>query len=137
MLALIKCDECNRVWVGDAVTENDRNYPDPADRSLGPELGVNQRWREGRSSFIPSTQIDTRIHEVAPVTGDLTAKSFVLQHHYSGTYPAARFRFGLYRATSLVGVAVFSHPCNDKVITSTFGCKPLEAVELGRFLEAK
>lgn len=66
---------------------------------------------------------------------DHTARAFVEQHHYSGSYPAARFRFGLYRHGRLVGVAVFSHPCNDRVLTSIFPAVALRAaVELGRFV---
>ncbi len=95
-----------------------------------------QRWRERRDLYLPATEtIDTRRYEVAPIAEDRSVKAFVLQHHYSGTYPAARFRFGLYRGSLLVGVAVFSHPCNNAVLTGTFpGVEPLACVELGRFV---
>jgi hypothetical protein len=57
----------------------------------------NQRWLFGRSTYRPAGEtIDTRRYEVAPILGDGPAKSFVLAHHYSASYPAARFRFGLY-----------------------------------------
>jgi hypothetical protein len=96
---------------------------------------VNQRWRDRRATFRATGEpIDTRHYEVAPIAGDSVAKAFVLQHHYAGTYPAARFRFGLYRRTELVGVAVFSHPCNDAVLTNVFPVKATDAVELGRFV---
>src|SRR5262249_12647783 len=55
-------------------------------------------------------------------------------HHYSASYPAARWRFGLYRRGELAGVAVFSHPCNDRALTNIFDCRALDAVELGRFV---
>jgi hypothetical protein len=59
----------------------------------------------------------------------------VLAHHYAGTYPAARWRFGLYRGAELVGVAVFSHPCNEAVITSALPVTAAtDGVELGRFV---
>jgi hypothetical protein len=34
----------------------------------------------------------------------------------------------------LQGVAVFSHPCNDRVLTSIFPGQPTDSVELGRFV---
>ncbi len=48
------------------------------------------------------------------------AKHFVERHHYSGSYAAARFRFGLYRRAQLVGVAIFSHSTNNKTLTDLF-----------------
>jgi hypothetical protein len=96
---------------------------------------VNQRWRNGRDRYRPPDEpINPKHYEVAQLAGDVEAKAFVLAHHYSGTYPAARFRFGLYRGPDLVGVAVYSHPTNDRVLTSVFDCSPREAVELGRFV---
>lgn len=96
---------------------------------------MTQRWRERRDSYRPSGEpIQTRDYEVAPLHDDATAKAFVQRHHYSGTYPAARFRFGLYRHGDLVGVSVFSHPCNDKVLTNVFPGEPKDSVELGRFV---
>jgi hypothetical protein len=65
---------------------------------------------------------------------DTSAKSFVLAHHCSGTYPAARWRFGLFRRGELQGVAVFSHPCHDRVLTRVFPGRATDSVELGRFV---
>jgi len=93
-----------------------------------------QRWRAGRAHFrCPEEVIATRQYEVAPIADDRTAKAFVTLHHYSRSYPSARFRMGLYRHDQLVGVAVFSHPCNDRVLDVL----PVErgaGVELGRFV---
>lgn len=95
----------------------------------------NQRWRDRRGSYRPAGEtIQTALYEVATIPGDAVAKAFVTGHHYSGTYPAARFRFGLYRRAELLGVAVFSHPTNDAVLTSVFPCEAIEAVELGRLV---
>lgn len=96
----------------------------------------NQRWRERRDSYRPPGElIRTDQYDVEPIDSDLVARDFVHEHHYSATYPAARFRFGLYRRGELVGVAVFSHPCNNRVLTNVFARTPvLEAVELGRFV---
>lgn len=76
--------------------------------------------------------IDVRSFEVAAIEDDTTARAFVERHHYSASYPAARFRFGLYECAELVGVAVFSQPCNDLAL------RPLPvsqaSTELGRFV---
>jgi hypothetical protein len=94
-----------------------------------------QRWRRGSDRYRPANEsIQTQLYEVASLPADRIAKAFVLDHHYAGTYPAARFRFGLYRGGELQGVAVFSHPCNDAVLTRVFPALALECVELGRFV---
>jgi hypothetical protein len=95
----------------------------------------NQRWRGGRDSYKPPEQpILTRQYDVAEITGDRLPRAFIEEHHYSGSYPAARFRYGLYHRGALVGVAVYSHPANDLVLTSVFPGNPLDSVELGRFV---
>jgi hypothetical protein len=95
---------------------------------------VCQRWRDKRGTYRPAGEtIDTRAYEVAPIAGDSVARAFVLQHHYAGSYPAARFRYGLYRAGVLEGVAVFSHPCSGAVLDCLPG-QGLERTELGRFV---
>lgn len=95
-----------------------------------------QRWRGRRDVYRPAGEVmDPRRYDVVPLARDRDAKPFVLAHHYSGSYPAARFRYGLYRGDVLCGVAVFSHPCNDRVLTNTFlGVPALSCVELGRFV---
>ena len=95
----------------------------------------SQRWRERRESYRPSGEpINTRLYEVAELGGDRLPKDFILRHHYLGSYPSARYRYGLFTKGELVGVAVFSHPCNDRVLTSVFPLNPLDSVELGRFV---
>jgi hypothetical protein len=94
---------------------------------------VSQRWRDRRDSYRPSGEpIRTADYEVAPLD-EKPAKAFVTGHHYSATYPAARFRFGLYRGGELVGVSVFSHPANNASL-SIFPGELLQSVELGRFV---
>jgi hypothetical protein len=96
---------------------------------------MNQRWRSSRDSYRPPEEtIRTREYDVEELTRDTEAKQFVLEHHYEGSYPAARFRFGLYHHGLLVGVAVFSHPMNDKTVTNVFPGPATDAVELGRFV---
>jgi hypothetical protein len=94
---------------------------------------MNQRWRHHSTVYRPAGEvICTTEYEVALINSDREAKAFVLAHHAFGTYPAARLRFGLYHRGDLVGVAMFSHPCNDLVLTRVFRCNPVQAVELGR-----
>jgi hypothetical protein len=98
-------------------------------------LALNQRWCDGRASYrSPTEPIRTAEYEVAEISDDTTARQFITQHHYSHTYPAARFRVGLYRHGELAGVAVFSHPCSNAVLTNVFEAPVLTTVELGRFV---
>lgn len=93
-----------------------------------------QRWRGGRASYRPVGEpIRTRDYEIAKMLGDTQAKQFVLEHHYSSSYPAARFRFGLYRNDLLVGLAVFSQPLCNAVLLP-LGVDVESSVELGRFV---
>ncbi len=96
---------------------------------------VCQRWRDRRDSYRPADEpFDPRAHEVATIADDTTARAFVERHHYSGSYPAARRRFGLYeRAGRLVGVAVFSVPVRPEVLRPLPG-PASTGLELGRFV---
>lgn len=99
------------------------------------QVDFSQRWRARRESYRPAGEvIATQDYNVALMPHDAEAKDFVVAHHYSGTYPAARWRAGLYRRGALVGVAVFSHPCSDAVLTSVFAGEATDSVELGRFV---
>lgn len=95
---------------------------------------VSQRWRDGRDTYRPAGEtIRIAEYEVAPIVLDNVAKAFVLQHHYSASYPAARYRYGLYRGGELVGVAVYSVPANYHTFDVLPGTNE-ENVELGRFV---
>jgi len=92
-----------------------------------------QRWRDRRSTYRPAREVvDVSSLEVAPIERDRVAKDFVTTHHYSGSYPAARYRFGLY-SDGLAGVAVFSVPANYRTFDVLPG-RVEENVELGRFV---
>lgn len=94
-----------------------------------------QRWRDKRSTWAPlHTLFDPSRYEVVVIDQDKIAKTFVTHHHYSGTYPAARFRVGLVRDDELVGVAIFSTPASQKVLPRYAEITPDEGVELGRFV---
>lgn len=93
-----------------------------------------QRWRTGRATYRPAGEpIATRDYEVAAIPDDRTAKTFVLEHHCAASYPAARYRFGLYRGAELAGVAVFSQPARPEVLRPLPG-DPKASVDLGRFV---
>lgn len=95
---------------------------------------ATQRWRNGRHVYRPAGEtIRASDFEVASIDRDRVAKDFVVAHHYAASYPAARFRFGLYRRGELAGVAVFSHPANNATLR-VFPCATLEATELGRLV---
>jgi hypothetical protein len=124
---------------------------------------MNQRWYQRLGTWRDANEvIDTRAYEVAELLDDATPKRFVEEHHYSGSYPAARARYGLYRLgggymgkvvdvlarsgetlsaehmlsasnRDLVGVAVFSHPPNEAVLKK-LPCDRMAGIELGRFV---
>ncbi len=93
-----------------------------------------QRWHHGRVRYRPAGEtISTRKYEVAPIASDTIARAFIEGNHYSRSYPAARFRYGIFQGENLVGVAVFSMPCNERALQCLPG-ERLERVELGRFV---
>jgi hypothetical protein len=95
----------------------------------------NQRWRGRRHFFVPPRRrFNPARYDVLELAGDAQAKAFVLAHHYAGSYPAARRRYGLFGPAGLEGVAVFSVPCNDRVLTGVFAAPVDQTVELGRFV---
>lgn len=95
---------------------------------------VCQRWRDGRATYRPAREVvDVRRLEIAAIASDAAARAFVERHHYEHSYPAARFRFGLYERGALVGVGVFSQPVNDRTLAVLPGAG-LERTELGRLV---
>lgn len=95
---------------------------------------VCQRWKRGRDSYRPAREVfDPSAHEVQ-VLSFTDAKTFVAEHHYSGTYPADRFRYDLRdRSGALVGVAVFAVPVQPRCL-DVLPCDRSEAVVLSRFV---
>lgn len=94
-----------------------------------------QRWRDRVGSLTEGGRFNPSRFDVEVISDDITCRRFVERHHYSGSYPAARVRVGLYDRAELVGVAVFSHPCSDRVLTNVFPALARgQAAELGRFV---
>lgn len=95
--------------------------------------GACQRWTAGRASYRPAGEpIDPSRYGVELLVDDTTPRAFVERHHYSGSFPAARCRVGLYRSHELVGVAVFSLPPQPRALPRW--CGTGDSVELGRFV---
>jgi hypothetical protein len=103
------------------------------------DSGLTQRWSRRQSSWRHRSEggFDRARYEVAELPDDRTAKAFVEANHYSGSFPAARFRYGLYeRGGALVGVAVLGVPARERVLTKPFpGLVPYaESLVLTRFV---
>jgi hypothetical protein len=97
-------------------------------------MTIVQRWRGGRASYrCAGEPIQTSVYSVELIDDDTTAKEFVLEHHYSGSFPAARVRVGLYWGRWLVGLAVFSTPQNPRALDVLPGGRE-SGIELGRFI---
>lgn len=94
-----------------------------------------QRWRGGRDRWRPAGEtFDPGRYDVEPIDTP-TAKRFVVEHHYSGSFVADRLRYGLFDGDRLVGVAVLSVPAGPRVLAACFPDLPTEAAcELGRFV---
>lgn len=110
-----------------------------ADQNLA-EIDVTgphcQRWRKQRHVWRPSGEpFDPGRYTVEPVD-ELVAKAYVVEHHYSGSYPAASRRYGLYEDGRLAGVMVLGIPAQAKVLTGPLpGLEPyVESLELSRFV---
>ena len=83
-------------------------------QQLVEQLGLFcQRWTRRRVSYRPAGEIfDPRFVSVEPIE-ESAAKAFIEAHHYSASYPAARFRAGVlvkepFRKEVFAGVGVFS-----------------------------
>lgn len=100
----------------------------------------SQRWKEKKVRYRPPGEVFNPSRAEVVVLPERDAKAFIERHHYSRSYPAAKFRVGLmvkpaFGAEYLGGVAVYSIPMTQQVIPSVFdGLKPNEGVELGRLV---
>lgn len=100
------------------------------------EVSREKRWTEREQRWVaPGAVFDPRVCSVDVILDDTPAERFVCGQHYSASYPAARFRVGLYGAGArLVGVAVFSEPMHGAVLRKWTGRTSADACELGRFV---
>lgn len=99
---------------------------------------VAMRWRLGRTSYRPAQEpIDPSQFFVQRIA-EREAKSFVITHHYSKSFPAAIACYGLMQRIAphqsrLSGVAVFSVSMQPKAADS-YGAAGEPFCELGRFV---
>lgn len=97
-----------------------------------------QRWGPGRRhSWRHRSEggFDKSRYHVEAID-ETDAYNFVTSFHYSGAYPAARQRFGLFDGPQLVGVVVLSVPMRAEVLTNVFPDQEAvwETLELGRLV---
>lgn len=94
-----------------------------------------KRWIDREQRWVaPGSVFDPKRHS-ADVLVQPMAKAFVVQHHYHGTFPADRLNVGLFGpAAQLLGVATFSVPVTNAVLTKHTGELAPRACELGRFV---
>lgn len=101
-----------------------------------------QRWGDRRHSWRHTSEggFDPGRYEVALSADEGTCKDFVVRHHYSASYPAARLRAILLEDDGaqgrLVGVAVLGIPMSRAVLSRAFPrLEPYrESLELSRFV---
>lgn len=97
-----------------------------------------QRWRERREWRVPPRGVIDPARYQVELIEQTHAKAFVVRHHYSGSFPAARISIGLFEQgrgrTQLVGVAVFGVPINQRVIPHHLDLAPESGVELSRLV---
>ena len=97
-------------------------------------LPFDKRWDRRRETWPhPDVTFNPRGYAV-DVVDEAAARAFVLNHHYSASFPAARLSIGLFDGRSLAGVAVFSVPMQQAVVPRYSGLSAGEGVELGRFV---
>lgn len=96
-----------------------------------------QRWRDGNHSFRHPRDggFDPNNYTVEPID-ELTAKRYVVTNHYSGTYPAASRRYGLFEDDRLAGVMVLGVPASRGALSNVLpSLEPYkESLELSRFV---
>jgi hypothetical protein len=102
-------------------------------------VNVEQRWQGGGARWVaPSGGVFEPSRYRVDEVSESAAKAFICAHHYSASYPAARYRVGLFDVAdggALVGVCVFSVPMSQAVLTRYADLGDArEGVELGRLV---
>lgn len=96
------------------------------------------RWNRRRNAWRPAGELFNPAHHAVVEIDEADAKAFVCKHHYSGSYPSARFRAGLMRRDGsgwkLAGVAVYSVPASERVFPKWTGGSNADSVDLGRLV---
>ena len=93
---------------------------------------MNQRWREGVHSF-RMDRIDPSRYDIAEIPDDKAATGFRRQPPLLKVVSGGPATVRALRPRHLVGVAVYSQPCSQGVLSKYFA-DPAWALELGRFV---
>lgn len=98
-----------------------------------------QRWRNGRERYRPAGERFDTSRASVEVLDETQAKAFTCSHHYSGSYPAARMRAGLFvknrfEREQLVGVCVFAEPTHPAIVPNYFGVPSKAGTALARLV---
>lgn len=104
---------------------------------LNPASHECQRWNNHQHSWRHTSEggFNPDRYTVEPID-ETTGKAFVLAHHYSSAWPSAKYRFGMFDGTELVGALVYSVPSQAAVLTNVYpDLEPyVESIELGRLV---
>jgi len=109
---------------------------------VNPASSFCQRWSGGQHSWRHTSEggFDPSRYVVEPIP-EASAKGYVVANHYSGSYPAAKLRFGMFhcdREAQLVGVLVLGIPTSTRALSGPFPeLEPfVESCELSRLVLA-
>ena len=100
---------------------------------------MGKRWLYREERWVARGEVIRPAEFGVDVLSERMSRALILEHHYSGSFPAARLSVGLFRKTGVstsrvVGTAVFSVPIQAASITRYSGLLPSQGVELGRFV---
>jgi hypothetical protein len=95
---------------------------------------LTQRWLFKQDRYRPAGEVINPGEYEGTAIGSAVANAFVRTHHYSGTPVYDRYRYGLFHHGKLAGVAIFSHPTNDRSIAMFGAAATRRSMELGRFV---
>ena len=104
-----------------------------------PPIPYCQRWTERHEARRPVGEVfDPSSYAVESIDRAL-AQDFVVEHHYSASYPAGIVWLGLWRKVAflraeLMGAVIFSVPSNDATIPKYLNVGPRYGAQLGRFV---
>lgn len=99
-----------------------------------------QRWTRRAHSWrhISEGGFDPSRYCVEPIS-EADARAWIVEHHYSGSYPAASQRYGLFdRSGQMLGACVLGVPMAAAVLTNVFPdlCPVTESLDLSRLVLA-
>ncbi|MBN3760886.1 hypothetical protein [Burkholderia sp. Ac-20365] len=95
----------------------------------------SQRWKMGKAFWRLDRDEGFRGRDYSvDMVADGVARRFVVENHYSHSYPAAVERMGLFRGKDLVGVCIFSVGMNNAAVPKYLGLPASDGIDLGRLI---